>query len=159
MGCNVCDKPMQQGRKCTADHLANVRAKNPDQWQFYKELTILNPASPSSMSHDISLYSTLRLPLADPEFMGEWRKYCSIAGVAIANHCDLVSFWDKRSGVLAKAAQFLVNLPRTPAEVERPFSLAGYADNKYHHSLPNDTRLLTNMLLFDRDMDGRFATP
>ena len=51
------------------------------------------------------------------KFMGEWRKYCHIEGVAIANH-DLVSFWDKQTGVLAKAAQFLVYLPVTSAEVE-----------------------------------------
>ena len=56
------------------------------------------------------LYTTLRLPLADPEFMGEWQKYDRIEGVAIANHNDLVSFWDMQTGVLAKAAQFLVNL-------------------------------------------------
>ena len=41
--------------------------------------------------------------------MGEWWKYCRIEGVAIANHGDLVSFWNK-TGVLATAAQFLVNL-------------------------------------------------
>ena len=60
--------------KRAADHLTNVRAKNPEQWCFYKELRILNPANLSTMSHDISLYSTLQLPLADPKFMGEWRK-------------------------------------------------------------------------------------
>ena len=61
--------PLGAAEKRAADHLANVRAKNPDQWQFYKGLRILNPANLSSMSHDISLCSTLCLPLADPEFM------------------------------------------------------------------------------------------
>ena len=53
---------------------------------------------------DYGAKTTLRLPLADPEFMGEWRKYCCIEGVAIANHGDLVLFWDKQTGVLAKPA-------------------------------------------------------
>ena len=92
------------------------------------------------------------------KFMGEWRKYCRIEGVAIANHGDLVSFWDEQTGVLAKAAQFLVNLPVMSAGVEYSFSLAGYADNKYRHNLPNETRRLTDMLLFNGDVEGRFAT-
>ena len=133
-----------------------MRAKNPKQWQFYKDLRILNPANLSSMSHDISLCSTLRLPLADLEFMGEWRMYCRTEGVVIANHSDLVSFWDKQTGVFAKAAQILVNLPVTSAEVE---SSSMYADNKYRHNLPNETRRLSNMLLFNGDVEGRFATP
>ena len=31
-------------------------------------------------------------------------------------------------------------------------------DNKYRHNLPNETRRLTNMLLFNGDVEGRFAT-
>ena len=55
---------------------------------------------------------------------------------------------------------FLMNdIPPESAEVECSFSLAGYADNKYRHTLPNDTRRLTNMLLFNGDLEGRFATP
>ena len=77
-------------KKPKLNYLTNVRAKDLEQWQFYKELRILNPANLSSMSHDISLYSTLRLPLADPEFMGEWQKCFRIEGVAIANHGDLI---------------------------------------------------------------------
>ena len=63
--------------KRAADHLTNVRAKNPKQWRFYKELRILNPANLSTMSHDISLYSTLRLPLPLSVTCGVERDLCA----------------------------------------------------------------------------------
>ena len=63
--------------KRAADHLTNVRAKNPEQWRFYKELRILNPANLSTMSHDISLYSTLQLPLPLSVTCGVERDLCA----------------------------------------------------------------------------------
>ena len=44
----------------------------------------------------------------------------------------------------------------TSAGVERSFSLAGNMDTKYCHGLPNATRRITNMLMFNGDIEGRF---
>ena len=44
----------------------------------------------------------------------------------------------------------------TSAGVERSFSLAGNMDTKYRHGLPNATRRITNMLMFNGDIEGRF---
>ena len=63
--------------KRTTNHLTNVRAKNPELWRFYKELRILNPANLSTMSYDISLYSTLRLPFPLSVMCGVERDLCA----------------------------------------------------------------------------------
>ena len=90
--------------------------------------------------------------------VAKFAKFCNFGNLRIfakfAKFCACYS----APCVLAKAAQFLVNLPVTSAEVERSFSLASYADNKYRHNLPNEARRLTNMLLFNGDVEGRFAT-
>ena len=53
-------------------------------------------------------------------------------------------------------AYFLIHVPTTSASVERSFSLVGNMDTKYRHGLPNNTRRLTTMLMFNRDVEGRF---
>ena len=70
-----------------------------------------------------------------------------------------VSFLDDQLDVLAKSAQLLANLPVTSADHERSFSLARYADYSYGHSLPNNTWHLTNVLLFNKDVDGTGGSP
>ena len=42
------------------------------------------------------------------------------------------------------------------AGVERSFGLATNMDTKYCHGLPNATRRITNMLMFNGDIEGRF---
>ena len=61
-----------------------------------------------------------------------------------------------RGGVLAKLARFLIYVLVTSAGVERSFNLARNMDTKYRHGLPNATRRITNMLMFNGDIEGRF---
>ena len=44
----------------------------------------------------------------------------------------------------------------TGGEGESEPDLAGIMDTKYRHGLPNATRRITNMLMFNGDIEGRF---
>ena len=58
--------------------------------------------------------------------------------------------------ILQSGQFFLIHVPTPSASVERSFSLAGNMDTKYGHGLPNNTRRLTTMLMFNGDVEGRF---
>eukprot|EP00667_Euglena_gracilis_P012449 EG_transcript_12786 len=64
--------------------------------------------------------------------------------------------WLKRQGKFADHVALFLNIPVTSAEVERSFSLAGCIDTKLRHALPDETRKLSTMLMFNGDIEGRF---
>ena len=60
-------------------------------------------------------------------------------------------------GVANDAAADVDDTPElTDGEGDNDFSLAGNMDTKYRHGLPNATRRITNMLMFNGDIEGAF---
>ena len=108
------------------------------------------------MSHDISDYEVLGLPTAHADFMPAWRKYCRTEVKKEFDATHVAEFWGSHAGVLADSARFLINVPPTSADVERSFSLMGCMDTKLRHALPNESRKLATMLMFNGDLEGRF---
>ena len=137
-------------------HIDNVMAKRPDQWKFYKQVRILNPVNLGDMQHDLPSFTHLHFPTSNESFRTEWHQYCRVENNAINTPTALAAFWANRGGELAKLARFLIYVPVTSAGVKRSFSLAGNMDTKYRHGLPNATRHITNMLVFNGDIEGRF---
>ena len=68
----------------------------------------------------------------------------------------VLGVWGSHAGVLADSACFLINVPATSADVQRSFSLMGCMDTKLWHALPNESRKLATMLMFNGDLEGRF---
>ena len=100
--------------------------------------------------------STAENVLPDDEILPPSENEGEQGDPCIADPTALTNFWNKRSGTLARCAQFLIHVPVTSANVERSFSLAGYMDSKYRHSLPNNTRRTALMLMCNGDIEGRF---
>lgn len=95
-----------------------VMERYPKQWQFYKEVRILNPANLPDMSQLANDYPMLRFPVENKDFHTEWQKYCRVEKVHPANPTDLATYWSKHTGVLADVAKFLLAVPVTSADVE-----------------------------------------
>ena len=70
----------------------------------------------------------MQLSIDDPEFRSQWYTYSRVVDLCVADPTALTNFWNKRSGTLARCAQFLINVRLTSADVECSFSLAGYMD-------------------------------
>lgn len=138
------------------EYIDTIKERHAAQWKFYHQVRILNPRNLPEMDHDVTKYDALPLPLEDPEFLSEWRKYCRIEDIIFDSASPLVSFWEKRPGVMGSSGLFLANVPVTSADVERSFSLAGAMDTKLRHALPDETRKLTSMLMFNGDIEQRF---
>ena len=114
------------------------------------------PANLGEMCHTMQDFTELHFPMGDGAFQKEWHQYCRVENNTIDSPKALAAFWACRGGGLAKLAYFLIHVPVTSAGVERSFSLAGNMDTKYRQGLPNATRRLTNMLMFNGDIEGRF---
>ena len=124
------------------------------QWDFYKQIRVLNPANLAELSHELSQYPALGLPVDGVST--DWLQYVrSEAKPSSSDQLD--EFWRVRSGQLAKFANVLVHLLVTSGTVERSFSLAGNMDSKYRQSLPSKTRRITCMLMFNGDLEQRFG--
>ena len=89
--------------------------RNPKQWQFYKEVRILNPRNLLDLNHDVANLSSLPLPTQNDAFAAEWQRYFRVEHVDPASLWD---FWAKHVGVLADCAKFLISVPVTSADVE-----------------------------------------
>jgi hAT family C-terminal dimerisation region len=89
--------------------------------------------------------------------MTDWRRYCRVEIATTTTPEKVFEFWEKRSGQFSDLCRFLVSIPPTSAEVERSFSLAGCVDTKLRHALPDESRRLTAMLLFNGDVESRFT--
>ena len=64
-------------------------------------------------------------------------KVLSRRGTNSANNHDLYNFGiSKQVFFFCIDSRILVNLQLSSTEVERPFNLAGYVDNKYQRHLP-----------------------
>ena len=137
-------------------HIDAVISRASEQWEFYKQVRILNPTKLPDLDHDLKNLTALQFPIDDAEFRAEWHTYCRVENHSIDSPSALALFWANRGGDLAKRAYFLIHVPTTSASVERSFSLAGNMDTKYRHGLPNNTRRLTMMLMFNGDVEGRF---
>jgi hypothetical protein len=95
-----------------------------EQWEFYKQVRILNPSNLPDMSHSENDYPMLRLPVNDPKFAADWQKYCRVENVHPPDPADLMAYWSKHTGALADAAKFLLSVPLTSADVEpMPFCI------------------------------------
>ena len=84
------------------------------------------------------------------------QQYCRTEVNKKTDHTHTAEFWNNHAGVLADSARFLINVPPTSADVERSFSLMGCMDTKLRHALPNDSRKLATLMMFNGDLEGRF---
>ena len=114
------------------------------------------------MSHDISDYEVLGLPTAHADFMPAWRKYCRTEVKKEFDATHVAEFWESVGSLwkpcwgFGRQCVFLINVPATSADVQRSFSLMGCMDTKLWHALPNESRKLATMLMFNGDLEGRF---
>ena len=127
------------------------------QWQFYKQVRILNPSKLPEMDHDLARYPLLGLDADDPAVLTDWLQYVRVEGVRCETTADVEKFWAVRSGPVAEVARVLIHLPVTSGEVERSFSLMGSADTKYRKSLPDKARRTAALLMFNGDVEQRFS--
>ena len=143
-------KPLQsllrKAMQRAVDYIDQIMEKNKTQWAFFQQVRVLNPTNLSDGVPQFASLDSLRLPIDDLEFRSQWYTYSRVVDPCIADPTALTNFWKKRSGILARCAQFLILVPVTSADVERSFNLAGYMDSKYRRSLPNNTRQTTLML-------------
>eukprot|EP00667_Euglena_gracilis_P016498 EG_transcript_17274 len=153
-------KPMRSmlSQAATRGHkyLDVIMRRHPKQWQFYKKVRVLNPSNLPSLLPSASEYPILGLPVAHKDFAAGWGKYYRVERIYPSNPEELMAFWSRHQGVLAETAKLLLSVPVTSADVERSFSLAGVIDTKLRHSLPDDSRRATCMLMFNGDIEGRF---
>jgi hypothetical protein len=47
------------------EYIDTIMARQQEQWNFYKEVRILNPVNLIQLDHDVSKYSCLRFPSED----------------------------------------------------------------------------------------------
>lgn len=95
-----------------------IMERYPKQWQFYKEVRILNPRNLPDLNHDVANLSSLPLPTQNDAFAAEWQRYCRVEHVFPSDPASLWDFWAKHVGVLADCAKFLISVPVTSADVE-----------------------------------------
>ena len=58
-----------------------IMERYPKQWQFYKEVRILNPRNVPDLNHDVANLSSLPLPTQNDAFAAEWQRYCRVEHV------------------------------------------------------------------------------
>ena len=106
-----------QAARRGSKYLDTIMERHPKQWQFYKEVRVLNPRNLPDLSPDVSRVPTLSLPTENDAF-AEWQRYCRVVDVFPSDPASLWEYWSKHSGVLADCAKFLISVPVTSADVE-----------------------------------------
>ena len=134
----------------------NCFEKEPEQFDFFRKLRVLNPRNLSDMDANLSSSTSLKLD----EFPGvqqEWTLYRSTEIRNINNGDELLAWWESRPDPPFKeAVLFLIAIPTSNGAMERFFSQSGNVF-KRQHKLLNRTTQFAFMARFKLDVQGCFG--
>ena len=85
-------------------HIDAVISRASEQWEFYKQVRILNPTKLPDLDHDLKNLTALQFPMDDAEFRAQWHTYCRVENHSIDSPSALALFWANQvqSGVMPK---------------------------------------------------------